>query len=187
MYFGHLCNFMMSLYVSSEICLWRLWDLSCFQILSMNLSSTQTTVRAANRFGVGFSPGRTHVSGNARGNVSRVVTWLMIGPLVELRLDLFYIEIRIVTLCNLICLEFIVCKCRFCSEFVSLSICVASCTKSCRCPSVCQFGTPPTVFELESSSLRVSLTYPRPKNWWSGFLIWGPVLDLWPKTGPKWP
>ena len=136
MYFGHLCNFMMSLYVSSEICLWRLWDLSCFQILSMNLSSTQTTVRAANRFGVGFSPGRTHVSGNARGNVSRVVTWLMIGPLVELRLDLFYIEIRIVTLCNLICLEFIVCKCRFCSEFVSLSICVASCTKSCRRPSV---------------------------------------------------
>ena len=137
MYFGHLCNFMMSLYVSSEICLWRLWDLSCFQILSMNLGSTQTTVRAANRFGVGFSPGRTHVSGNARGNVSRVVTWLMIGPLVELRLDLFYIEIRIVTLCNLICLEFIVCKCRFCSEFVSLSICVASCTKSCRRPSVC--------------------------------------------------
>ena len=127
---------MMSLYVSSEICLWRLWDLSCFQILSMNLSSTQTTVRAANRFGVGFSPDRTHVSGNARGNVSRVVTWLMIGPLVELRLDLFYIEIRIVTLCNLICLEFIVCKCRFCSEFVSLSICVASCTKSCRCLSV---------------------------------------------------
>ena len=139
MYFGHLCNFMMSLYVSSEICLWRLWDLSCFQILSMNLSSTQTTVRAANRFGVGFSPGRTHVSGNARGNVSRVVTWLMIGPLVELRLDLFYIEIRIVTLCNLICLEFIVCKCRFCSEFVSLSICVASCTKSCRRPSVRTF------------------------------------------------
>ena len=130
---------MMSLYVSSEICLWRLWDLSCFQILSMNLSSTQTTVRAANRFGVGFSPGRTHVSGNARGNVSRVVTWLMIGPLVELRLDLFYIEIRIVTLCNLICLEFIVCKCRFCSEFVSLSICVASCTKSCRRPSVRTF------------------------------------------------
>ena len=126
--------FMMSLYVSSEICLWRLWDLSCFQILSMNLGSTQTTVGAANRFGVGFSPGRTHVSGNARGNVSRVVTWLMIGCLVELRLDLFYIEIRIVTLCNLICLEFIVCKCRFCSEFVSLSICVASCTKSCRCP-----------------------------------------------------
>ena len=102
MYFGHLCNFMMSLYVSSEICLWRLWDLSCFQILSMNLGSTQTTVGAANRFGVGFSPDRTHVSGNAPGNVSRVVTWLMIGCLVELRLDLFYIEIiMIVTLCNL--------------------------------------------------------------------------------------
>ena len=101
----------------------------------MNLSSTQTTVRAANRFGVGFSPDRTHVSGNAPGNVSRVVTRLMIGPLVELRLDLFCIEIiMIVNLCNLIFLEFIVCKCRFCSEFVSLSICVASCTKSCRRP-----------------------------------------------------
>ena len=47
--------------------------------------------------------------------------------------------------------------------------------------------TPPTVFELGSSSLRGSLTYPRPKNWWSGFLIWGPVWDLWPKTCPKWP
>ena len=137
MCFGHLCNFMMSLYVSSEICLWRLWDLSCFQILSMNLGSTQTTVGAANRFGVGFSPDRTHVSGNAPGNVSRVVTWLMIGCLVELRLDLFYIEIvMIVTLCNLIFLGFIVCKCRFCSEFLSLSICVASCTKSCRCPLI---------------------------------------------------
>ena len=153
MYFGHLCNFMMSLYVSSEICLWRLWDLSCFQILSMNLGSTQTTVGAANRFGVGFSPDRTHVSGNAPGNVSRVVTWLMIGCLVELRLDLFYIEIvMIVTLCNLIFLEFIVCKCWFCSEFVSLSICVASCTKSCRRPSVRpfwdlrDFSFPPSLF-----------------------------------------
>ena len=176
MYFGHLCNFMMSLYVSSEICLWRLWDLSCFQILSMNLSSTQTTVRAANRFGVGFSPGRTHVSGNARGNVSRVVTWLMIGPLVELRLDLFYIEIRIVTLCNLICLEFIVCKCRFCSEFVSLSICVASCTKSCRRPSVrtfwplsrCPIFTKTLMhMHLWKSSVRayVSMTSEKRLNW----------------------
>ena len=69
----------------------------------MNLGSTQTTEGAANRFGVGFSPDRTHVSGYAPGNVSRVVTRLMIGPLVELRLDLFCIEIiMIVTLCNLI-------------------------------------------------------------------------------------
>ena len=40
--------------------------------------------------------------------------------------------------------------------------------------------TRPTVFELGSSSPRGILTYPRPKNWCIGFLIWGPVLDLWP-------
>ena len=47
--------------------------------------------------------------------------------------------------------------------------------------------TPPTVFELESSSLRVMLTYPRAKNLWNRFLIRAPVFGLWPKTCPKWP
>ena len=47
--------------------------------------------------------------------------------------------------------------------------------------------TPPTVFELESSSLRVMLTYPRAKNLWNRFLIQAPVFGLWPKTCPKWP
>ena len=30
-------------------------------------------------------------------------------------------------------------------------------------------------------------SYQRPRIWWSGFLIWGPVWGLWPKTCPKWP
>ena len=38
-------------------------------------------------------------------------------------------------------------------------------------PSGCQFGTPPTVFELGSSSPRGLWTYPKPRNWCSGFLI----------------
>ena len=41
--------------------------------------------------------------------------------------------------------------------------------------------------ELESSSLRVMLTYPRAKNLWNRFLIRAPVFGLWPKTCPKWP
>ena len=47
--------------------------------------------------------------------------------------------------------------------------------------------SPPTVFELESSSLNVMLTYPRAKNLWNRFLIRAPVFGLWPKTCPKWP
>ena len=47
--------------------------------------------------------------------------------------------------------------------------------------------TPPTVLELESSSPRVMLTYPRVINLWNRFLIRAPVFGLWPKTCPKWP
>ena len=41
--------------------------------------------------------------------------------------------------------------------------------------------TSPTVFELESSFLRIMLTYPRAKNSPNIFLIWAPVLGYGPK------
>ena len=46
-----------------------------------------------------------------------------------------------------------------------------------------KFGTSPTVFKLGSSSFQGMLTYPWNKKLWSGFLVWGSVLALWPKKG----
>jgi len=47
--------------------------------------------------------------------------------------------------------------------------------------------TSPTVFELESSFLRMMLTYPRAKNSSNIFLIWALVFWLQPQTYPDSP